>query len=1483
MPARAGKVVYVPGRGDVGKGAKKRRRRKPTVVTTTAEGKITVSGPGAEQARRQARSSQRRVKRIVREAAQRKATQRVRVRAKARTRRAEHREERAVKRALGLLRTRPSVKPAPRRPTLSAAAPREKPSSDPLATAIETQVIEPARRAKVLPKGKTTGQKVAEVVAEVGTLAAPLPGLGAGKLATRVLRATKTEAKAIEAAPRVGRRKATSGGRLLGEADLRAAKAASTRRARNLAAHRRNLAAARAARRNRPRARARYKVKAKRKGRNLRTRYGREGRKVARRTRSVKLGVNAPYITTAGVPTVGALGAAVGGHLSADPKQAALRTLELLPGLVISTADLAAQAAKYVATGDAEGLKKRISEDVKFAIRLAKVMASGDKERVRRFVEKHGYIAPLIVAPSLARLGTVAKRGTSAVPTRPKQVDVSGVGPVKRKLTRKGWRKRLSRDKAMAEARAVAKTQRAGLPVVRAYTGHRGKRGVGKRRKLRNLEVDRGDVMALVAEEGLTPTRIAENFEAVARKWGDRPVFADKRKGGVTGHDLIDYVRHDPGVWKDKAFWRVVDAYRAQEPEVRRSERVVDIEQAKTHGVALAEQRATPKARELIPGARSRDQVITFISKSGEGGKRVRRLRETIRAAEGKARELRAELRQLEKQDRARQRRAARPTKSQLRELAAKRALERRGQGVPEPRRPLRVAKPPKVAPLAVTRRRQQQLLTAEADIRGMRAELVGSRRRHKEIARSLRDPAEAAALKREFDAELAAVREDRGLVRGAYVPHTDVGREGIPVAQPVTRAAKKIYKREAGPASLAERGRVDYSLSTIVQAGTEAPRIRAELHAFADRAVHEGAIPIRDPKTGKLKRIATREQFERGLTPEQKGQGTLFPLSQFKQAVREDDIDALDGIVARLDSEIDLAEGKRGHKYVLLDRDYAAELKAQLSAPGGVLRFVQKWSRGFSRAILTSPAWVEGQVLAEGFQAAHAINPLNPFNVGHFVQGYVRGQRKMDPTRRLEFRAEAGALPGMGLGPREFATVAGRTHRGLADNFRRLERVLPLKRLIQAVRFDWGKAIDRAKGGEFRVMVAATKAHKDAMGLAVGLERLVKGQRELSEKLAAMSPAQRVEWMTRDTPGKRRVTDYLDDTMGNWRAFSRHERNFAPAMIFYNFLRMSMQWPFYTFPKRHPARAAVMYELASSHNEQLRALLGGPPSWFGEYATAIVYGEEWKGGALKIRATRIVPGASAIVEALGAGGDVAAQRALNPIASYFNALINGIDPLSGEKVDAEHLSREEKAIARAGLTLSLLFNTYPPARAADQLRGPKEKTSLPLIGPRYQPSALGKLLEKLQGSPEQRAITSLFNPTPWADIDKARDAAAMGRIFEIWRTSGSDAQDAVKSDDSLSEGQKRRRLEQMEARTTEADNELARLYRKYDIAYKAEERRALAEWGRLTYDEKPPRAKRGRVGGSAGGRIGGKPIGGGVGGPVGRAGGGSIGGKPLP
>lgn len=1229
----------------------------------------------------------------------------------------------------------------------------------------------------------------------------------AAKLGERV--AAKVKA-APKGATRVAKVEPRAGGRLLSKEELRAAKPVS-RAKRNLAAHESNAAAKRAARRIRPKVRARVKLRAGNKFRDVGLRYGKEGRKVARRTRSVKVGLATPHVTAtgAGVGALGVLGADIGGEISANQKKALPRTLELAPGLIVSTADLVAQAGEAVVTGNTKGLRHRLAAEADFAKRLASVYTSGDESKVRRFVEENGHVAPLLLAPSVAKLGGALRRHPTGAIDRAEQAITEG--KIKGVAKRKARRTQLSKDAARAQAEATAEFTEAGLPVVRAYTGHRGKKGVKGRRQFRDKPVDRGDVMALVAEEGLTPTNIERNFNAVAKKWGDRPVFTDKRKGGVSGHDLIAYVRGDPGIWRDKAFWKMVERYRAQEPGVRRSERVVNIEQAKTHGVQLAEQRPTPLGRKLVPGVKSREDVAAFISESGEGGKRVRRLRETILAAEDKARELRAELKQLE---------TGRVDKS-LEGLSGL-ELGRRKQTV------------------ALLNRRRQQLLHAEADVRGMRAELVGTGKRHKAISQSLRDPAELAAARREFDAELAAVREDRGLAHGAYVPHTDVGVEGIGVAQPITRAGKKIYKRDIGAASLAERGRVDYSLPRILEAGIQAPRVRQHLHDFVNRAVQEGAIRV-SVQAGKRvegKRLVTREEAERGLTAEQKAKVTLFPLNQFKQAVKDENVTELEDLVGGLGREIDWRAEDKGVKYVVLPKDYAAELKAQLSAPGSGLHVAQIASRGISRTILASPAWALAQIVAEGLQAAHSINPLNPVNVYHFGQG-MRGVRGMDPAKRREFRANAGALPGMGAGPREFFTASGKVDRGLADNFRRLERVMPIKRLLQAVRLDWLRAIDRAKGGEFRVWVAATKAHKDAYGFGKRLERLVKHERELSEKFAKMTPAERLEWSIRDTPAKRQAENYLDDVLGNWRAFSRKEKAFAPVAIFYNFLRMSLKWPFYSFPKNHPIRGAIMYEIAASHNNQLRQLLGGPPAWFGEYGTAILYGDEFKGGARLIKASRIVPGANAILEAISTGEGAAAGHAANPMVGLYNALINGIDPLTGEKVDPKYLSAEERAIARAGLATSVLLGLAPPLRAVDQLKGSKEVTTFPIIGPRRKRDALGNLLEDLNGTPAEKAVNTLFNPFPSADIDQARDRAAMGRIFEIWRTSGSDAQDAVKNNDSLSVKQKEKTLKEMKARTDEADAQLHHLYRKYDIAYKAEEKQALDEWSRLTYGKK--------------------------------------------
>lgn len=1178
--------------------------------------------------------------------------------------------------------------------------------------------------------------------------------------------------------------------------------------------------AARSARR----AKAAGKRRAKARIEDTKLRYSKEGRMVARRTRGVKVGLMSPHLTgtAAGVGSLGVGGAALQGHIDAithNPGAVAARTIEIAPGLVISTADLAAQAAVAIGTGDPSGLEKRISEEADFAKNLVKTMASGDKGKVQKYVEENGLIVPAMLAPGLGKLGRIGRDARAArapeldpIGKAEKRVeDLTETGKMKRAYRRRKVRGQTSKDAAREEAEAMAEVKDAGQPIVDAYRGKGRRKGMKARRKLRDKPVDRGDLVAMAAEEGLTPQSARVGFPAIAEKWNKRPRFTDKKQGGVTGHDLVDLVAREPDIWNDPAFWRGVDAYRAQEGDVRTSERVVDVEQAKTYGVQPAAERTPPSVRGDLPTARSRKDVITHLSKSGEGGKRLRRLRETTRAAEGRARELRTELKAIEKAERLRQRRAG-----------------KKKDGTP------------RLAPTVLQERRSRELLDVEADVRGLRAERSGTEARHSRIATALRDPGQEAAAKAEFDSELAKIREDVGLERGVYVPHTDVGSEGMPVAQPVVRAGKKIYERGAGPESLAERGRVDYSLGAVVDAGVQAPRIRKHVHNFVNHQIHEGAIrfPVktRDGRT-EWRRVGTREQFERGLTAEQKRNVVLFPLSQFNQAVKDGSVEQITAAIDSLATEIDWAAETKGHKYVALEPNLAAEIKAQVSSPGSGLHALQIGSRGLSRAILASPAWLMAQVVAESLQASLAINPLNPMNIYHTVAGR-RGLAKMSAEERREFRAVAGAMPGMGASPKEWFTADGRTQRGLSANFRKLERVTPIRRLLQAVKLDWLNALDRAKGGEIRVTVAAMKAHKDAMGFGKRLERLVKGERAMSDKLAKMSMSERVAWATKNTANKRKLEGYLDDVLGNWRALSRKEKVASPALIFYPFLRMSLQWPFYSFPKRHPIRAAVMYEMAASHNSQLRALLGGPPAWFGDYATAIVYGDQFKGGAQLMKGTRIVPGANSIFEAVTTGLDVSAQRSLNPVVGYFNALVNGIDPLSGEKVDPDYLSAEERFIARAGLTVSLLFNTPPPLRALDQTEGSKESTSLPFIGPRRKPSALGDLLEQLNGSAQQRAVNTLFNPFPTEDIDHARDKAVMGRIFEIWRVAGSDAQDAVISNDSLPEGEKKRRLKIMRKSSDEADSELHRLYKKYDVSYEEEEKKSSEEYYDLKYPD---------------------------------------------
>src|SRR5690606_11946182 len=173
--------------------------------------------------------------------------------------------------------------------------------------------------------------------------------------------------------------------------------------------------------------------------------------------------------------------------------------------------------------------------------------------------------------------------------------------------------------------------------------------------------------------------------------------------------------------------------------------------------------------------------------------------------------------------------------------------------------------------------------------------------------------------------------------------------------------------------------------------------------------------------------------------------------------------------------------------------------------------------------------------------------------------------------------------------------------------------------------------------------------------------------QRDTAKKLAGMPLHEQLAWISRNRKTMDRLADYLDDVMGNWTAFTRFERAFGPGVMFYPFVRMSFRWAFWSFPKRHPIRAQILYFLAQRHSEEIEKITGNKADWI-DYAHPILFGEGGKPEEVLPIGHRLVPGLNAIVEAIGSDNLTGIFRSLNP---GLSTLIYGgslVDPMSGRQ-----------------------------------------------------------------------------------------------------------------------------------------------------------------------------------------------------------------------
>jgi hypothetical protein len=162
---------------------------------------------------------------------------------------------------------------------------------------------------------------------------------------------------------------------------------------------------------------------------------------------------------------------------------------------------------------------------------------------------------------------------------------------------------------------------------------------------------------------------------------------------------------------------------------------------------------------------------------------------------------------------------------------------------------------------------------------------------------------------------------------------------------------------------------------------------------------------------------------------------------------------------------------------------------------------------------------------------------------------------------------------------------------------------------------------------------------------------------------------------------------------MGNWRALTRHEAKFAPLVVFYPFVRYSLRWMFWSFPKEHPVKATILSFLAQQNANELEKLIGGSPSNWLDYAVPVYTGSHGT-DAVMPGGTRIAPGTNALVTAIGKGQVEGLASGLNPAVGIGVTAITGVDPYTGEKV-------ADTPLEHGLLATNALLSMFAPARAA--------------------------------------------------------------------------------------------------------------------------------------------------------------------------------------
>ena len=374
-------------------------------------------------------------------------------------------------------------------------------------------------------------------------------------------------------------------------------------------------------------------------------------------------------------------------------------------------------------------------------------------------------------------------------------------------------------------------------------------------------------------------------------------------------------------------------------------------------------------------------------------------------------------------------------------------------------------------------------------------------------------------------------------------------------------------------------------------------------------------------------------------------------------------------------------ARGLDGKKYGLVPKAAWSEFKKQGEAINGALRVLGKVTRGSAIALLGyNPMWFVYQLGASPM-ALWASHP----NFIKWAKAATEVYRahKNDSTREWEnFQSKYGATSSAQFDMRNFDSV------GMNPN-----EVKNFKNAAKTARMTWvGKTLQVLKEGPFVVGNRKYEGYIRDIGAMLGMDRMIVESRrpqfhryahsvaDLHEdvwaqikQMDSMSPSERVKFLNSEKGqfAAREMQRRVDDAIGNWSAMTHAERQAASVLMFMPFLRFSLRWAFYAFPKNRPLTYA-----AALNASQANAMQVDENTQEGSNAK----GPAWESGYGMIPITddfgldlnRLNPASNAVTDILS-GDRGPLQTALapfTPVAGITASALAGQDPFTGEPTD---------------------------------------------------------------------------------------------------------------------------------------------------------------------------------------------------------------------